>query len=248
MRPGRIVLLVLGIVAGLISFGLVAGGSVLVWAHATQRDDTGYYQSSAETLNTASYALTSGQVDLGADLHEGDWVPFEHIGTARVRATSAKEGAVFVGIARDADVARYLGGSNHDEVTDFSTHAADVKYRHHAGEQRPAPPGEQDFWVASASGTGRQAVTWDLKQGSWTVVVMNADASPGVAVRASVGLKTGILLGIGIGLLIAGVLGAAVALVLILLAVRKSGRVQAPPPAGSPESWVPPVPRDVPVS
>ena len=45
---------------------------------------------------------------------------------------------------------------------------------------RAAPrgaPGKQRIWAASAQGAGAQALTWDVADGDWSVVVMNADGS-----------------------------------------------------------------------
>ena len=74
----------------------------------------------------------------------------------------------------------------------------------------PAPtPAAEPFWVATASGQGTQTVAWDKERGAWSAVVMNADGSPGVGVRADVGLRFGFLLPLGIALLSAGLMLAA---------------------------------------
>jgi hypothetical protein len=82
-------------------------------------------------------------------------------------------------------------------------------------------PAGQEFWVASATGAGRQALTWDIQAGDWDVVVMNADASRGVTVDATAGIKTGLLLPIGIGLLAGGLATGGGAAVLIVVALKK---------------------------
>ena len=38
MRPGKLVLIILGAVLALVGLGFVAGGGTLVWANATQRE------------------------------------------------------------------------------------------------------------------------------------------------------------------------------------------------------------------
>ena len=226
MRPGKIVLLVLGSLAALVAFGLTAGGGVLVWAHGTQRDSAGYYATSSERFETPTYALTSERIDLGADTHGDDWVPFENVGRARIVARSATGADVFVGIARHADVERFLSGSSHDELRSVDFDPFRPTYDRQPGEIRPAIPGQQAFWVASSSGSGPQTVTWDIERGEWDIVVMNADAAQGVTVDVSAGVRTGLLLPIGIGLLAAGLIGGAVAAAVLVAALRNDGTSQ----------------------
>jgi hypothetical protein len=53
MRTTRIVALVAGALAALLALGLLAGGGVLLWAHATQRDGDGYYTAPTGALRDA---------------------------------------------------------------------------------------------------------------------------------------------------------------------------------------------------
>jgi hypothetical protein len=57
-------------------------------------------------------------------------------------------------------------------------------YRQHAGTAPTVAPTDTAIWVAQASGSGRQTLTWKPGSGHWVVVVMNPDASPGVAISA----------------------------------------------------------------
>lgn len=63
---------------------------------------------------------------------------------------------------------------------------------------------------------------WTVHSGDWTVVVMNPDGSPGVAVRADVGVTSPVLPSLAIGLLVAdltaGLIGAAFVVVPVRLA------------------------------
>lgn len=232
MRPQKVVLLVLGSIAALLGLALTAAGGVLVGIHATQRDDDGYYTSSIERFETPTYALTSEDIQLHVDADGRDWGPLRDIGTARIEAQS-QGAAIFVGIARHEDVERFLAASAHDELTDVTFDPFEPTYRRQAGDVPPAAPGGQGFWAASATGAGPQTLTWDIESGDWDVVVMNADASRGVTVDASVSIKTGLLLPIGIGLLAGGLAAGAAAAVLIVVALRKedSGRGSARPAA-----------------
>ena len=228
MRSNKVVLVALGGLAGALAFCLLVAGSALLVIHGVARDDDGYYSLDTETYETSTFAVTSEELDLGADLGDGDWTPFDAFGKARVTAESA--GTVFVGIAAEADVDRYLARSAHDELSDVSFDPFEPTYRRRTGELRPAPPTAQDFWVASASGQGRQTLTWDVDSGRWAIVVMNADATPGVRAAVSAGLKTGVLLPIGIGLLGGAVVLGVSALVLLVFGLRRDRASEPPVP------------------
>ena len=46
-------------------------------------------------------------------------------------------------------------------------------------------PTEQSFWLTDETGTD-VSIDWDVEQGDWSAVVMNADGSPGVSARVDV--------------------------------------------------------------
>jgi hypothetical protein len=81
-------------------------------------------------------------------------------------------------------------------------------------------PGDQTFWFASSLGTDTRTLSWTPSEGSWTVVVMNPDAHPGIDVRANVGATVPALPWIATGLLIAGVLFLLAGTASIVLAAR----------------------------
>ena len=157
MKPARIVSLVIGSLLALVGFGLVAGGGILGWELGTQRDDAGYFTTSAQRFATDSYALTSAKIDLGDPGPNGfgDWAN----ATVRVSVDNAGSGDVFVGLAREADVETYLAGVPHDDITTTNKfgRASDATYRRArptgpvhlsrrlSGARRPAqpaPPGQ----------------------------------------------------------------------------------------------------------
>ncbi|MBU0596464.1 DUF4389 domain-containing protein, partial [Candidatus Bipolaricaulota bacterium] len=81
----------------------------------------------------------------------------------------------------------------------------------------PPLPGDQAFWTASVQGIGEQALEWDLENGDVSFVVMNEDASDGLAFTTAVGVRVPILQPIGVALAIGG--GALLAISTILLAI-----------------------------
>ena len=239
MRANRVVLIVLGAVAGAIGACLLVAGVALTLIHAVARDSDGYYSLDSERYTTSAYAITSEKLDFGADLGDGDWTPFDALGTARIQIGGTDE-ASFVGIARERDVDRYLARSAHDELADVSFTPFDPTYRRQPGEVQPPPPAEQDFWVASASGTGSQTVTWEVESGRWAIVVMNADASRGVSADVAAGIKTGVLLPVGIGLMVgATVLGIAATVLLVLGLGRGRESEEEPRPSPAPAGTYP---------
>ena len=222
--PGRVALLIVGSLASLIAFALLMAGLMMVLAHVTARDAGGFYTSHSEPFSTQTYALTSEGMQIGDIRGDGaDWALGALDATVRVRATTADGDPVFIGIAREQDVDRYLAASAHEEISDV--HGGPFSYDsvRRAGRAAPASPEAATFWAASASGPGTQAVTWKPDVGRWAVVVMNADRSPGVAADISLGAKSGAVLPVGFVLLGLGLAGLAVAVALILLAVRTDG-------------------------
>jgi hypothetical protein len=85
VRAGRIIVTIIGALLAALGFGALVGGGILVVAHATQRDEAGFYQTSAQRIETSTAVLVT-RVDLGpAD--ETAW-PEHPLGTVRIRARS----------------------------------------------------------------------------------------------------------------------------------------------------------------
>jgi hypothetical protein len=204
-------------IGGLIGLALVVGGIAVMVVYAFDRDD-GYFTSDRKQLESATYAITTEDIDLGVD--ELDWAPDEVLGTVRVQVDGG-EIPVFVGIASDDDVDRYLGDVAHDELIDFD---GDPEFVPHEGSAPRTPPGDQDFWVAESEGSVEQALTWDAEFGRWTAVVMNADAARGVDVEADAGGKLDWAIWAGLGMFVVGLLIAVGAVVVLLLIGRHASR------------------------
>ena len=152
-------------------------------------------------------------------------------GKVRIRGESPGAKTLFIGIGPEAAVAKYLGTVAHANVEDIDFDPFRVTYLPVTGGAPQGPPTEQRFWAASASGVGTQTLTWKVRDGDWSVVLMNADGSRGVAADIDLGAKLSFLLWVAIGLLIGGVLVVGGSTALIVLAAR----TRQPPPA-------PPVP------
>ena len=214
---GKVVLIVVGVIAGLFAFAFLAGGCALVAVDQTQRDDDGFLMSPSVAFQTPTYAIVSESAEL--DTEGAEWALDTFLGTVRIRSESVRP--VFVGIGPAAAVDDYLADVERDEVTDFGDRHPD--YTQRAGAAPKSPPETKTFWVASATGAGEQTVDWDPRDGRWRAVVMNVDASRGVSSDMSIGAELDSVLWIGVGLLGAGVLFAAGSALAITAAVRRRG-------------------------
>ena len=217
-RPGRIAALVVGSLVGLLALGLSAAGGVGLWADG-QKDADGYLSTGSHRLAASSYAIASDDLDVDLD-GAGKVLHRDRYGDVRLAATSRNGKDVFVGIARTRDVAAYLGRSAHATVTDVSTSPFHATYRAHGGVRRPAAPASERFWAASAHGAGTQAVKWEVRDGRWSVVVMNADGTRGVDAGVSAGASLPFLPAAAWGSIGGGALLLIVAAGLVAVGVR----------------------------
>jgi hypothetical protein len=226
VSAGRVILIVLGSIGVLFGIALLAGGGFLLYADRTQRDD-GYLTTPTERFATPTYALTRTRLEV--DTEGEGWVLNESwFGKVRIRGESSDK-TLFIGIGPQAEVARYLGAVAHANVQDIDFDPFRATYLSVSGDAPQAPPTEQSFWAASASGVGAQTLTWKVREGDWSVVLMNADGSRGVAADVDLGAKLSWLLWVAIGLLIGGVLVSGGSAALIVLAARRPRPPPAPP-------------------
>jgi hypothetical protein len=203
--PGRVVAVVAGSLAALVGIALAIAGVVLLMAHLTLRDADGFLMSSTERFTTPTRALTSegltiGHVDGPGAARAAEAAPIR----VRVRVTSADGRAIFVGIARERAVGRYLRGIAHDEIADVHRTPFTVTTLRRTGAAVPAPPARQRLWAAGAAGRGTQTAEWRVRSGRWAVVVMNADGRRGIAADVTVGARAPWLPWVGLGLMAFG--------------------------------------------
>jgi hypothetical protein len=221
-NTGRIALIVTGAVTALFATALLFGGSLALYGEI-EKDDDGYLTTDAHRFSADTRALATENLDI--DLGEGEWVvrPGD-LGHVRLEAESRDSKPLFVGIARTNDVERYLGDVPHTTVHDveagpFDSFEAD--YTRHAGNGRPKSPEHADIWAASNQGTGRQTVDWEVEDGDWSVVVMNADGSLGVDADISAGADVPFLNELGWTAVGSGSFALAFGVVLIVLGARR---------------------------
>jgi hypothetical protein len=195
---------------------MLVGGAALAGAYAWGRDDAGYFTTSLRSVQTTTPAVVVS-TDLGPVTEP--WV-VERFGVdLRVRVTPTDPARpLFVGIGPSEAVDGYLSGTAHDRIRTVVSGAA--TYTRVAGDEQIAPPTEQGFWVAKASGAGTTQLSWQPVGGRWTGVLMNADGSPGVDASVSAAVHAEFLLPLAWTLIGIGLLVTVLAALLIVYAVR----------------------------
>ncbi|WP_082634284.1 DUF4389 domain-containing protein [Arthrobacter alpinus] len=215
---GFVVALVFGTLLALFGAGGVIGG-VASAVVSSQQGSEGYFTSEAREFAATSYALSSPPAPLGVES-----IPF-NLGSIRLSAESAAPGGqVFIGIGPKAEVESYLNGVHRTVITGVQTQPFRVSYSDVPGQGTPELPGKQIFWAAQASGTGAQHVTMDLRSGAWVLVIMNADASPGVTVNMAAGFHSELFGAITPALLTGGVAALIIGAGLVALGAVGMGR------------------------
>ena len=132
---------------------LFAIGGAGLWAQQ-QRDGAGYFTAGPERVTTSTYALSSPSLDVGGAWPDAFYTN-DLLGDVRIDFESKTAGAeVFVGVGQAADVAAYLNGVGHDEVSDFDVDPFKLSTTARAGDEPSTAPAAQSFWVASATGAG----------------------------------------------------------------------------------------------
>jgi hypothetical protein len=209
--------------AGLLSIGLLATGGLLLWGDS-HKDEQGYISTTSHRFVTDTAALATDNLDLDLDGLD-TVVNRDHYGTIRVQVDPRTDKPMFLGIAPTRDVDRYLDGTSHALVTDISYSPFHAHYSNQPGSARPAAPASQGFWTASAHGAGRQTLTWDVKDGDWSIVVMNEDGSRNVDAGIRAGADVPWLDDLAWGATIAGIVMLLIAAGFTVVAVRTKPRV-----------------------
>lgn len=209
---GRIIALVAGSILALASLGLLAASATVLWADLAQRHD-GYLTSRSAAYSTSGYALASDPVAVHG---WGSWLA-SLAGPVRIRVTAADpRRPVFAAVAPAPAATSYLSGVAYTSVSPFG----DRSTMSHPGAAAARPPTAAGIWAAQAAGTGTRALVWTVPSGDWTVVVMNADGSAGVNVRADAGAQFPALSVLALELMVTGLLLGVPAVALIVVPVR----------------------------
>jgi hypothetical protein len=197
---GRIAAAVLTSIGLLIALAVIAAGSTGIVLDRTQRDASGYLMTPARAYSTNTYAFVSASYRGGTS---NDWfVARDLLGTVRIHVSATRP--VFVGIAPESDVQRYLRNVARAQGSQFDARSADFEVR--PGGPPSSPPAAERLWSASAIGAGGTTMSWTPRAGNWRIVLMNADGTRAVDADVSIGARLPHLLTIAIAALGGGIL------------------------------------------
>src|SRR3954470_19164142 len=198
---------------------VLAAGITAIWADTSKRSDNGYFSAHAHRYQTDTRAIATENITVGS------YVPTWLAGKVRLDVSGDKP--LFVGIGPRATVDNYLAGVRHTDATKLDLDPFKVTYVDHPGTVDPGRPAGEPFWAAAVS--NKSPLTWKLRSGDWSIVVMNADGSRDVAATIGVGVKVPALLWIGIGLTLLG--GALLVLAWLMFGARSRSYRRAGAPA-----------------
>ncbi|HEY7134096.1 MAG TPA: hypothetical protein VIB48_03440 [Acidimicrobiia bacterium] len=225
----KIVLIVLGAVGILVSLALFAGGAALFALFSPH----GWLESGEHRVDTPTRALVSQSADFkdaASALNSfGDF-------RLRLRARASEPAqALFIGVGATTDVEQYVRTFRHDRVTNLDFQPFRLSKRPAGPDGVAVPPATQTFWVQHAQGTGTQTLDWKIRDGSYELVLMNADARTGVDANAVFAVRVPFAHTLGIVFFVVGAIALALGILLLVLGIRVRPKRRPAPPA-----WPPP--------
>lgn len=224
MSAGKVFLVIASVLIFFVGLGLIVGGGALMWSNNFLKDSEGYYSTRTVDIERDSYGITTypAHINFGPD-----WV-FNWSDLVKVKLTASdnKGKGTFIGIAEEDKLMGYLTGVAYDEITkfdmDYPFGSTKIDYREFPGEAPDEVPENKDFWSASTTGGGKQVLRWGIEEGTYSIAIMNQDASRGLDISGSIGVKIPVMGGLGIGLAVAGLVALLLSFFLVYLAVSRS--------------------------
>jgi len=180
----------------------ISGGALLALFGSDRVLSSGEHR-----VSTPTSALVA---DLGRITNVDDFQYVTGSPTLHVTAENAGEGPVFIGIGRADEVDRYLADVATDRVDDLELSPFELNTVRHDGSGTAGSPAEQNIWVASS--TSRDAaLSWEIRDGHYEVVMMNADGSADVQAQTRIGVSLqdsgalwALVIGTGVAIMLIG--------------------------------------------
>ena len=217
----KIGMIVAGAVLGVLALGALGLGAGAPRAEG-EKDDKGYFTTDSERFGAGTRALATDNVDLSLD--GAEWlVDSGDFGKVELDVASERERPVFVGIARteDVDSLSARGGPHaRDRRGRRSARPRGLVVPPRAGQPPAGRPGAAGVLGRFGAGSRHSALDWRVTDGDWSIVVMNADGSRGVAADVSAGAQVPFLDELGWSAVGAGSALMIGAVALIVLGIR----------------------------
>ena len=211
---GKAVAILLGGFFILIAIPVLFGGGALMGVTGIFDQGGGYIGVNNINMETNTQMLVAKEMDINYGDFNGPtnwvWEPkMSDLVTIKINAESNKGGNVFIGIVDASDGYAALGNSAYDQITQIYTgehwrQTPYIEYRYHPGDNITTSPTDLNIWVAEASGSGEQTLTWSPEAGNYWLVVMNENGAANVDVNVGASVKMPILNTIGNGLFVGG--------------------------------------------
>ena len=217
----RLMLGVIGLAGVLIALPLLFTGGSLYWVDTALTDENGFVNSVVMEVEVDGFAMVAGPAEI-EDLPEIPSSPIDlgQIATLRIQAENLDpDQGIFVGIAPTDLLDDYLGGVPYAVVDEANDDGMFLSYRMNTSEQPLSPPGEQEFWTLSSTGIGFQELEWELEEGDVSFVIMNEDASDGLAFETVVGARVPLIGPVSMGLMIGGAVILALGTIFLVIAL-----------------------------
>lgn len=225
---GRIIIVVIGLIVILTSFGLLVGGTGIMIATRTLSDQEGFLLTEEADLRVDSYAIVGKGINIEIDPTSrlflrrlGDFITFKLVATSN---DPSKE--LFIGLAMEENAREYLRDVWYHEVEEFHWSygpwcgaSPEVSYTVHQGESPTGPPTMHSFWVALSTGPGPQELEWEPEVGNYWIVTMNGDGSAVVDTSIRIGAKVPLLQTIGNSMVAGGIIALLIGGALLYLGI-----------------------------
>jgi hypothetical protein len=207
----KVILIVLGSVGILISVGVLVIGAALL---ALTGGD-GFIGTGAHDVHTDTHGLVSEPGVVGNRSRLGD------AGAVTLRFDVASDKPVFLGVGPADQVDAYLGNADVEEVNDFhaSPFKLDTTTRGSPDGALRGAPADAPFWSAKASGT-HPVLDWRVGPGSYRFVLLSADGSADVTVRAVFSARIPFVRTLAKWFVGGSIVGLAVAVFLLIWGIR----------------------------
>lgn len=211
-----------GIIGLIVSIYFLVGAVYCFSQNSTVLDDDAYSPTWNLHVDKDSHAIVfkSG----------GNWMMTD-MGSLKIEVTGIGDSeGIFIGTARPDDAERYLDGISYDEVTGLRLYPTRAIYKSVPGGSPVSQPELQDFWKNTVSGDGTNLLQWSPGSDN-TLVVMNADGTPGLDLDMVIWTSTSYQFLSGMGNLTIGGFIFLLSLMAVLYS-RKSSNTVYPVPLG----------------